>query len=54
MLIDLTVPELVKWQGLNPKPADHNAYWDRALKELDTVNPEPEFKPAKFSAPFAD
>jgi cephalosporin-C deacetylase len=54
MLVDLKVPELMKWQGRNPRPADHDAYWDRALKELDTVNPEPEFKPAKFSTPFAD
>ena len=54
MLIDLTVPELLKWQGVNPRPRDHDAYWDRGLKELDAVDPAPEFRPAKFSSPFAD
>jgi cephalosporin-C deacetylase len=54
MLIDLPVSELTKWQGSNPRPADHDAYWKRALAELDAVDPAPELVPAPFSCPFAE
>jgi cephalosporin-C deacetylase len=54
MLIDMPVAELFRWQGRNPCPADHEAYWKRALEELDSVEPDPEFIPAQFTAPFAD
>ncbi|MDR0450798.1 MAG: acetylxylan esterase, partial [Treponema sp.] len=35
MLIDLPIPKLYAFEGRNPRPADHDAYWERALKELD-------------------
>ncbi|MDR0655756.1 MAG: acetylxylan esterase, partial [Treponema sp.] len=54
MLIDLPVPELFEWQGRNPRPADHDDYWERALHELSTVDPAAEFRPAEFNTPFAD
>jgi cephalosporin-C deacetylase len=54
MLVDLKIPELEKWQGRNPRPADHDHYWDRALEEVKAVDPAPEFKPARFSPSFAD
>ena len=54
MLIDMPAAELFTFKGRNPRPADHDAYWERALKELGTVDPAPEFVPAKFTAPFAD
>lgn len=53
MLIDMPVAELLAWQGSNPCPADHLAYWERALEELRAVDPAPELVPAAFSAPFA-
>jgi cephalosporin-C deacetylase len=54
MLVDKPIPELLKWQGRNPCPADHEAYWSRALAELKTVDPAPDFRPAAFNCSFAD
>jgi cephalosporin-C deacetylase len=54
MLIDLPIPELYKFPGRNPRPADHDAYWDRALKELEALDLKPEIIPAEFTSPFAD
>ena len=54
MLIDLKLPELLKWQGSNPRPDDFDAFWDRAFNELKGVDPAAEFIPAKFTAPYAD
>jgi cephalosporin-C deacetylase len=54
MLVDLKVPELLTWQGRNPRPQDHDEYWERALDEMRGTDPAPELKPARFSAPFAD
>jgi cephalosporin-C deacetylase len=54
MLVDKKLPELFEWQGCNPRPDDFDAYWERALSELKTVDPAAEFVPAKFTAPFAD
>src|SRR4051812_4450728 len=53
-LIDLPLPELRRYQGRNPRPADFNAYWDHALRELAGVNPQPELKPAGVSTPGAE
>ncbi len=53
-LIDLPLPELRRYAGRNPRPADFDDYWQRALAELDTVDPQPELRPAAFSAPGAD
>jgi cephalosporin-C deacetylase len=54
MLIDLPIPELHKFQGRNPRPADHGAYWERALGELEALDLKPELVPAGFHSPFAD
>ncbi len=50
-LIDLSVPELHRYTGRNPRPADFDAYWDAALRELDATDPQPELVPAKEIAP---
>ncbi|MDR0639195.1 MAG: acetylxylan esterase [Spirochaetaceae bacterium] len=54
MLVDLRPEELFRWKGLNPRPKDHDAYWERALGELDAVKPEVELKSAAFTCAFAD
>jgi cephalosporin-C deacetylase len=54
MQIDMPVSELEKWQGRNPRPADYDAYWERALAELAAVDPAPLLVPAAFECPFAD
>ena len=50
-LIDLPLPELLTYAGRNPRPADFDAYWDAALRELDATDPQPELRPATAIAP---
>jgi len=45
-LIDLPLAELHRYAGRNPRPADFDAYWDAALRELDATDPKPELRPS--------
>ncbi len=53
-LIDLPLAQLKTYQGLNPKPADFDAFWDRSLAEMRAVDPKGEFRPAAFQTSFAE
>lgn len=53
-LIDKPLPELYKYAGRNPKPRDHDAFWKKALAEMNAVDPELELRPHKLNAPFAE
>ena len=33
-MLDMPVKELEKYNGTNPKPADHDAYWEKAIAEM--------------------
>lgn len=50
-LADKPLPELLQYQGRNPRPADFDAYWDAALRELDATDPKPELIPTKSIHP---
>lgn len=50
-LVDLPLPELRRYAGRNPRPPDFDAYWDRALAELATVEPRAELRPVALPAP---
>ena len=52
--IDKPLPELRNYQGINPKPVDFDAFWERALAEMQAVDPRVELRPAEFSTPFAE
>ncbi|MDR0732419.1 MAG: acetylxylan esterase [Treponema sp.] len=54
MLIDMPISELYTFRGSNPRPADYDTYWDRALGELDAQDLQPQLVPADFSCPFAE
>jgi cephalosporin-C deacetylase len=43
--LDKPLDELWNYKGTNPKPKDFDAYWDRALQELDATPPNPECTP---------
>jgi cephalosporin-C deacetylase len=43
-LIDKPLPELLTYAGRNPRPADFDAYWTNALRELDATDPRPELR----------
>ena len=53
-LVDMPLEELKRYQGRNPRPADHDAYWARALAEMSAVDPKVELVPHAFNAPYAE
>lgn len=53
-LVDLPQDQLFEYQGRNPRPADFEAFWDDALRELEASNPRAELVPHPISAPFAE
>ena len=54
LLFDMPYEQLVLYQGTNPRPSDFDAFWDRALEELDAVDPRVELQPAAFQTSFAE
>ena len=49
-LIDKPLRELLQYRGINPRPADFDAYWAAALRELDATDPQPELRPSQAIA----
>ncbi len=54
LTFDFPFEQLKTYQGLNPRPADFDAYWDRGLAEMRAFDPKIELVPAEFQAPFAE
>ena len=44
-MIDMPLEKLREYKGVNPRPADFDEYWDKALAELDAIDSNVEFKP---------
>ena len=42
--LDYPLAQLQTYTGTNPRPADFDDYWTRALAELDSIDPKPELK----------
>ncbi|MGN1249069.1 MAG: acetylxylan esterase [Candidatus Spyradocola sp.] len=53
-IVDMPVKELETYLGSSPKPADFDAYWDKALADLDAQDLNVEFVPAAFQTPNAE
>ncbi len=53
-MLDMPLDQLKKYKGINPCPADFDAYWKRALAEMNAVDPEVELRPADFKTQFAE
>jgi cephalosporin-C deacetylase len=53
-MIDMPLEQLHDYRGVNPKPADFEAYWERAIAEMRAVDPQLELVPSKFQTPQAD
>lgn len=53
-LIDLPLEALKTYQGINPRPADFDDFWEQALDEMRAVEPEVRCEPAGFEAAFAE
>ncbi|HPD16009.1 MAG TPA: alpha/beta fold hydrolase [Planctomycetota bacterium] len=54
LTFDFPLERLKTYQGINPRPADFDAYWDRALAEMHALDPQVTLTPAEFQAPFAE
>ena len=54
LMFDFPLEKLKTYQGINPRPADFDAYWDAALAEMWSLTPELSLVPAEFQAPFAE
>ncbi|MDZ4198320.1 MAG: alpha/beta fold hydrolase [Kiritimatiellia bacterium] len=55
LTFDFPIEKLKGYQGINPKPADFETYWDRALIEMRSLDPQIRIEPdPDFQVPFAD
>jgi cephalosporin-C deacetylase len=54
LLFDMPYDSLQTYTGTNPRPADFDDYWENALAEMRSVDPEISLTPAEFHAPFAE
>jgi cephalosporin-C deacetylase len=53
-VLDKPLEELRRYQGINPRPADFDQYWDRGLAELDRLGTAAELEKADFQVPYAE
>ncbi len=54
-ILDKPLPELRRYRGRNPRPADFDRYWRDALRELDATPAKPELVPnPALSSPHAE
>jgi cephalosporin-C deacetylase len=54
LTFDLPLEQLYTYNGSNPRPADHDAYWAAALAEMAAVDPQVEMVPARFQTSYAE
>ncbi|QHW30776.1 acetylxylan esterase [Paenibacillus rhizovicinus] len=52
--IDMPLKDLQAYSGINPKPSDFDAYWERALTEMRGLDPAIELVPSAFQTPTAE
>ena len=50
----MPLEKLHHYQGLNPRPADFDAFWDRSVAEMRALDPKVELVPATFQASYAE
>jgi len=49
--VDMSLDKLREYKGINPKPADFDEFWARALAELNSLSLEYTLEPSGFTAP---
>jgi cephalosporin-C deacetylase len=54
LTFDFPLEKLVTYQGINPRPADFDVYWDRGLAEMRALDAQVELVPAAFQTAFAE
>lgn len=50
--VDKPLHDLREYYGISPRPADFDAYWDKALAELEATDPAPVLEPTKEISPL--
>ena len=50
-ILDMPLHELKTYQGINPCPADIDAFWDKKIAEMEALGTGFELVPAEFQAP---
>ena len=53
-MIDMPVEELEKYNGVNPKPVDFEEYWDKAIAEMKSVDPQVVMTKSEFHTPTVE
>ncbi|MEX0775620.1 MAG: acetylxylan esterase [Phycisphaeraceae bacterium] len=53
-LVDMPLEKLKAYAGRNPRPTDHDAYWNAALAEMHGIDAKVELAPAAFQTPCAE
>lgn len=53
-LLDMPIKELEQYNGVNPRPADFDEYWDKAITEMKAVDPQVTMEKAEFQSPIAE
>lgn len=51
LTFDFPLEQLKSYQGITPRPADLDEYWERAITEMQLTNPRAELVPAEFQVP---
>lgn len=54
LLFDMPLEQLHQYQGVNPRPADFDAFWDAAVEEMHAVDPRVELVAAEFQTAYAE
>ncbi len=51
LTFDMPFEQLHTYQGINPRPADFDSFWDKSLAEMHSIQPQVELIPADFQVP---
>ena len=54
LTFDYPLEKLKTYTGMNPRPADFDAFWDGSLAEMRALDPAVELVPAHYQASFAE
>jgi cephalosporin-C deacetylase len=54
LTFDFPLDKLKKYQGINPRPPDFDNFWDHAIEEMQSVNPQVKLVPAAIQLPNAE
>jgi cephalosporin-C deacetylase len=51
LTFDFPLDKLKAYQGTNPRPADFDSYWQKAIAEMRAIDPKVALEPADFQVP---